>query len=56
MVLFDYERIIDHADYVNPFQLNEGIYQVYVGGKLNVQNNEAMGNWNGSIIRKVTGR
>ena len=56
LVLFDYERIIDHADYVNPFQLNDGIYQVYVGGKLNVQNNEAMGNWNGSIIRKVTGR
>ena len=51
MVLFDYNSIIDRADYVNPFQLNEGIYQVYVGGKLNVQNNEPMGNWNGKIIR-----
>jgi len=51
LVLFDYDSILDHADYVNPFQLNEGIYQVYVGGKLNVQNNEPMGNWNGKIIR-----
>lgn len=51
VVLFDYDSIIDHADYVDPFQLNEGIYQVYVGGKLNVQNNEPMGNWNGRIIR-----
>ena len=51
LVLFDFERIIDHADYVNPFQLNEGIHQVYVGGKLNVQDNEPMGNWNGKIIR-----
>ena len=51
LVLFDFERIIDHADYVNPFQLNEGIYQVYVGGMLNVQENKEMGNWNGKIIR-----
>ena len=51
LVLFDYDSIIDRADYVNPFQLNEGIHQVYVGGKLNVQDNEPMGNWNGRIIR-----
>ena len=51
LVLFDYDRIIDRADYVNPFQLNEGIWQVYVGGKLNVQDNAPMGNWNGKILR-----
>ena len=51
LVLFDYETILDHADYVNPFQLNEGIHQVYVGGKLNVQDNEPVGNWNGKILR-----
>ncbi len=51
LVLFDYDSILDHADYVNPFQLNEGIHRVYVGGKLNVMNNEPMGNWNGKIIR-----
>ena len=51
LVLFDYDRIIDHADYVNPFQLNAGIWQVYVGGKLNVQDNAPMGNWNGKILR-----
>ena len=51
LVLFDYDSIIDCADYVNPFQLNEGIHRVYVGGELNVMNNEPMGNWNGKIIR-----
>ena len=51
LVLFDYETILDHADYVNPFQLNEGIHRVYVGGKLNVQDNAPMGNWNGKILR-----
>ena len=51
LVLFDFDTIIDHADYVNPFQLNEGIYQVYVGGKLNVQDNEPMGSWNGRILK-----
>ncbi len=51
LVLFDYDTIIDHADYVNPFQLNAGIHQVYVGGKLNVQDNEPMGNWNGKVIK-----
>ena len=51
LVLFNYDTIIDRADYVNPFQLNEGIHQVYVGGKLNVQDNEPMGNWNGKLLR-----
>ena len=51
LVLFDYDSIIDRADYVNPFQFNEGIHRVYVGGKLNIMDNEPMGNWNGKIIR-----
>ena len=51
LVLFDYDSIIDRADYVNPFQFNEGILRVYVGGKLNIMDNEPMGNWTGKIIR-----
>lgn len=50
MVLFDFDTIIDRADYVNPFRFNEGIYQVYVGGKLNIENNVSVGNWNGRFL------
>lgn len=49
-VLFDFDSIIDRADYVDPFRLNEGIYQVYVGGKRNIENNQVVGNWNGRFI------
>ena len=50
LTLFDFEAIIDHADYVNPFLHNEGIHQVYVGGVLTLENDEPTGNWNGSYI------
>jgi N-acyl-D-amino-acid deacylase len=51
LTLFDFDKIIDHADYVNPFLHNEGIHQVYVGGVLTLENDEPTGNWNGSYIR-----
>ena len=51
LTLFDFEKIIDHADYVNPFLHNEGIHQVYVGGVLTLENDAPTGNWNGSYIR-----
>ena len=51
LTLFDFDKIIDHADYVNPFLHNEGIHQVYVGGVLTMENDEPTGNWNGSYIR-----
>jgi len=51
MVLFDYDRILDRADYVNPFAHNEGIHQVYVGGVLSLQDDEPTLCWNGRYIR-----
>ena len=52
LVLFDYDRIIDHADYMNPFQLNEGIHQVYVAGQLTLEDNVPTGNWCGKYLTK----
>lgn len=51
MVLFDYDRIRDHADYVDPFKPNEGIHQVYMMGKLILENNEPTGIWVGKYIK-----
>lgn len=50
LTLFDFDKIIDRADYVNPFLHNEGIHQVYVGGKLTLENDEPTGNWNGKYL------
>ena len=51
LVLFDYDTICDHADFVDPFKQNEGIYQVYVGGSLSLENNVPTGNYNGKFLR-----
>ena len=50
LTLFDFERVIDRADYVNPFRHNEGIVQVYVGGQLTLENDEPTGHWNGKYL------
>ena len=50
LVLFDYETIIDQADFLDPFKPNIGIAQVYVGGKLTLENNEPTGVWNGKVL------
>lgn len=50
LVLFDYETIIDHADFLDPFKPNEGIYQVYIDGKLTLQENEPTGIWAGKYL------
>ena len=52
LVLFDFETIIDQADYLNPFQPNLGIFQVYVAGQLTMENNVPTGNYAGRYIRK----
>ena len=51
LVLFDYETIQDHADFMDPFKLNEGIQQLYIGGELVLENNEPTGVWKGKYIR-----
>ena len=50
LTLFDFECVIDRADYVNPFRHNEGIVQVYVGGQLTLENDEPTGHWNGKYL------
>lgn len=50
LVLFDYETILDQADYLNPFQPNIGIKQVYVAGQLTLEDNEPTGHWAGQYI------
>ena len=35
----------------DPFKQNEGIYQVYVGGSLSLENNTPSGNYNGKYLR-----
>lgn len=50
LVLFDFEKIIDRADFLDPFRLNEGIHQVYVAGELAVEDNESTGVRNGRYL------
>lgn len=51
LVLFDYDTIIDHADFLNPFQANEGIHQVYMNGALVLEDNEPTGVWCGKYLK-----
>jgi N-acyl-D-aspartate/D-glutamate deacylase len=50
LVLFDYDNIIDQADFTDPFKPNIGIHQLYIGGKLILQDNEPTGIWNGKYV------
>lgn len=52
LTLFDYDTILDRADFTNPFLPNEGIRRVYVGGKLALLDNEPTGNWCGRYLRE----
>ena len=51
LILFDYDTIRDHADFMDPFKPNEGIYQLYIGGALVLENNEPTGVRNGKYLR-----
>ena len=51
LVLFNYDTIKDHADFMDPFKPNEGIHQLYIAGKLILEDNEPTGVWNGKYIR-----
>ena len=52
LVLFDYDTIIDQADFKDCFKPNIGIHQVYVGGELALENNEATGVRNGRYLKR----
>ena len=42
LVLFDAEKVIDKADFSQPFQLSEGIHHLWVNGKLTYQRGEGV--------------
>jgi len=50
LVLFDFDRIIDHADFQDPFKPNEGIHRVYMAGQLVLQDNEPTGVYVGGCL------
>lgn len=52
LVLFDYDTILDYADYSNPFRPNHGISMVMIGGQVVVENGACTGVRNGKIISR----
>ena len=56
LVLFDYDTVIDQADFKDCFKPNIGIHQVYVGGELALENNEATGVRNGRYLKRWNAR
>ena len=50
LVLFDYDAIIDQADFKDCFKSNIGIHQLYIGGELILQDNEPTGVRNGRYL------
>ena len=52
LCLFDFDTILDHADYSDPFLPNEGIHQLYQAGKLVMQDNEMTGVWAGKCLKR----
>ena len=52
LVLFDYDRIQDHADFEDPFKPNEGIHMVFIQGQCVLKDNEPTGKWLGKYIKR----
>jgi len=50
IVIFDYDSILDHADFCNPFKRNEGIHRVYMNGRLVMKDDETTGVYTGRIL------
>lgn len=50
LVLFDFDRIIDHATFQDPFRDNEGISRVYMAGKLVLQDHMPTGTYVGKCL------
>ena len=51
LVLFDFETIMDQADFLDPFKPNIGIHSVYMDGELVLKDNEPTGVWKGKYIK-----
>ena len=52
LVLFDYDTIIDQADFKDCFKPNIGIHRVYMNGKLVLQDNEPTGILEGKYLMR----
>jgi N-acyl-D-amino-acid deacylase len=52
IVCFDFDKVIDKADYVNPHQYPEGIEYVLVNGELAIKNGEHTGKLPGKVLKK----
>jgi len=52
LVLFDYDTIIDQADFRDCFQPNIGIHRVYMNGRLVLQDNEPTGIREGKYLMR----
>ena len=52
LVLFDYDTILDQADFTDCFKPNTGIHRVYIAGELVMQDNEATGVCNGRYLTR----
>lgn len=51
IVIFDYDKLNDTADYVHPNRLTEGIEQVIVNGIVVYENMQLTGEYSGKVIR-----
>ena len=54
IVIFDKDRIIDTATWIDPHQFPEGIVYVIVNGTVVIQQGEHIGNLPGMVLRKQT--
>jgi len=50
LVLFNYDTIRDHADFMDPFKPNEGIEAVFMMGEKVLARNEPTGKWMGRYL------
>ncbi|RKY86595.1 hypothetical protein DRQ09_05975 [candidate division KSB1 bacterium] len=51
LTIFDYNKIIDRATFINPHRYPEGIKYVIVNGKIVIKNGEHTGNLPGRVLR-----
>ena len=51
LALFDFDALIDNADYYDPMALNSGLKKVWVNGKLAIEDNEERNVRNGRVLR-----
>jgi N-acyl-D-amino-acid deacylase len=53
IVIFDQEKIIDKADFTNPYQYSEGINYVIINGKIVVKDGWHTGELAGKVLKKT---